>query len=87
MKFVTHCVFIIAILFVVSCSNHHTLDKLEQIKKIGNHEPDKALMMLDSLEIDVREENDYVKHKYDLLRIRLNDKAFIIPTSDIMIKQ
>ncbi len=87
MKFVTHCVFIIAILFVVSCSNHHTLDKLEQIKKIGNHEPDKALVMLDSLEIDVREENDYVKHKYDLLRIRLNDKAFIIPTSDIMIKQ
>ena len=87
MKFVTHCVFIIAILFVVSCSNHHTLDKLEQIKKIGNHEPDKALVMLDSLEIDVREEKDFVKHKYDLLRIRLNDKAFIIPTSDIMIKQ
>ena len=87
MKFVTQYICIVATLFMVSCSNHHTLDKLEEIKVIGNHEPNKALMMLDSLEIDVRGESDYVKHKYDLLRIRLNDKADNIPSSDIMIKQ
>ena len=87
MKFITRCVRIVAILFVVSCSNHNTLDKLEEIKVVGNHEPEKALVMLDSLEIDVRGESDYVKHKYDLLRIRLNDKAYNIPKSDIIIKQ
>ena len=56
MKFVTQYICIVATLFMVSCSNHHTLDKLEEIKVIGNHEPNKALMMLDSLEIDVRGE-------------------------------
>ena len=43
--------------------------------------------MLDSLEIGVREGSDYVKNKYDLLRIRLNDKADNLPSSDIMIKK
>ena len=81
------CIYTAIILIMAACSNHHTLDKLEQIKAVGNHEPEKALMMLDSLEIDVRGESDYVKHKYDLLKIRLNDKADKAHSSDIMIKQ
>lgn len=80
-------VLIAIILLVASCSNHQTLEKLEHIKAVGDNEPIKALAMLDSLEVDMREESDYVKHKYDLLRIRLNDKADNIPSSDIMIKQ
>ncbi len=70
-----------------SCSNHRLLDKMEHIKEIGNQEPDKALVMLDSLELEIREESEYVKRKYDLLRIRLNDKADHIHSSDISIKQ
>ena len=54
---------------------------------VGDENPEKALVMLDSLEIEIRDKSDYVKHKYDLLRIRLNDKAFNMPNSDLMIKK
>lgn len=83
----SRCVLATIILCVASCSNHHFLDKLEQIKAVGDYDPNKAIVMLDSLEISIRNESDYVRHKYDLLRIRLNDKAYKTPTSDIMIKQ
>lgn len=79
------CLFFI--LLIASCSNEGIMEKMEQIKTVGNHDPEKALAMLDSLDIDIRNENDYARHKYDLLRIRLNDKAYNLPISDIMIKQ
>ena len=60
---------------------------MEQIKESGNENPQQALAMLDSIEIEIRDKNNYVKNKYDLLRIRLNDKAYNLPISDIMIKQ
>jgi len=72
---------------LLSCSPKHSLEELERIKTIGDERPDVALAMLDSLEIGIRGEGDYVKSKYDLLRIRLNDKADNMPNSDIMIKQ
>ena len=76
-------------LLLISCSNYYdsSLDRMERIKEIGNENPKMALVMLDSLEADIRNESDYAKHKYDLLRIRLNDKADNLPTSDIMIKK
>ena len=80
-------IFVLSTLGLVSCSDCSTLDKLEYIKNIGNKNPEKALMMLDSLEIEMREAPEYTKHKYDLLRIRLNDKAYHIPNSDLMIKE
>ena len=78
------CTFSLFLLF--SCSEEHSLEELERIKSIGDENPKKALSMLDSLKIGIREESDYVKNKYDLLQIRLNDKADNIPSSDIMIK-
>lgn len=78
------CTFYMFLLF--SCSEEHTLEELERIKMVGDENPHKALSMHDSLEIGIREESDYVKNKYDLLRIRLNDKADNMPNSDIMIK-
>ena len=76
-------------LLLISCSNYYdsSLDRMERIKEIGNENPKMALVMLDSLEADIRNESDYAKNKYDLLRIRLNDKADNLPTSDIMIKK
>ena len=87
MRFILRLVFVLVIFELVACSNNHSLGKLDQIKTIGDRNPDKAIVMLDSLEIGIRDEGEYVKHKYDLLRIRLNDKAYKMPTSDIMIKQ
>lgn len=63
------------------------MNKLQQIKSIGDKDPNRAMVMLDSLEFDVRSKDDYTKAKFDLLRIRLSDKADIIPTSDISIKR
>ena len=80
------CIFGMLILF--SCSKEQlTLEELERIKMIGDDNPKKALAMLDSLKIGIREESDYVRNKYDLLQIRLNDKADNVPNSDIMIKK
>ena len=79
--------FVLMILILASCSKDHSLSRMEQIKVIGDNDPNMALSMLDSLEIEVREKNDYIKNKYDLLRIRLNDKAYKMPTSDIMVRK
>ncbi len=79
------CLFFI--LLIASCSNDGIMEKMEQIKTVGNHDPETALTMLDSLELDVRDGGEYVRNKYDLLRIRLNDKANHMPSSDMMIKK
>ena len=72
---------------LLSCSQERYLEEFERIKIVGDENPKKALSMLDSLEIGVREKSEYIKNKYDLLRIRLNDKADNMPSSDIMIKK
>lgn len=69
-----------------SCSSE-TEEKLERIKTVGNDNPELALAMLDSLDIQIRDESEYIKMKYDLLKIRLNDKAYHAPISDITIKK
>ena len=58
---------------------------MEQIKNFGNENPREALAMLDSL--DVSSESEYIKNKYSLLRIRLSDKSYIMPSSDEEIKR
>ena len=79
------CATCLCLLF--SCSDKRDLGDYEIIKMIGDEDPGHALVMLDSLEIEIREKSDYVQHKYDLLRIRLNDKAYNVATSDLMIKK
>ena len=88
-NYIVRCICLLITLLIMSCSNSNDnpLNEMEQIKEIGNENPQQGLAMLDSIEIRIRNESEYVKHKYDLLRIRLNDKANNIPISDIMIKQ
>lgn len=86
-KFLFRSIFAFFILMLVSCSKGKILNEVEQIKIIGNENPQKALVMLDSLEMEIRECGDYAKAKYNLLRIRLNDKADNIHTSDVIIKE
>lgn len=81
--------FLIVVLIVVLCSCDSDLpykEKMEQIKQVGNVDPTQALRMLDSLKHDVRTASDYVQMRYDLLEIRLKDKAYIPATSDMDIK-
>ena len=86
-KHLFQLVSVFMVLFLASCTRDDSLIKMEQIKAFGDSNPNQALAMLDSLEVEIRGKNDYIRNKYDLLRIRLNDKAYIIPTSDIMIKK
>ena len=88
-NYIMCCICLLITLLMMSCSNYNNnpLDKMKQIKEIGNENPQQALAMLDSIEIEIRDKNNYTKNKYDLLRIRLNDKADNLPTSDIMIKR
>ena len=81
------CISVFMVLFFVSCNEDNSLRKMAQIKTIGDKNPEKALSMLDSLEVEIRNESDYVTHKYDLLRVRLNDKAYKMPTSDAIIRR
>ena len=77
---------LLAILFA-SCSKEDPLDKMEHIKMVGNDHPKQALAMLDSLEQEARRGSVYAQKKYDLLHIRLSDKANILPKSDAKIKE
>lgn len=86
-KHVFWCISVLMILSIVSCNEDNSLKKIEQIKLIGDTNPNKALSMLDSIEIEIRGEGEYIRNKADLLRIRLNDKAYKMPTSDIMIRK
>jgi len=76
-------------IFLFGCleNNSDLLQKIEQIKKVGDDNPKLALTMLDSLTIQVREESEYAQMKYFLLKIRLNDKAYIPHQSDITAKK
>lgn len=60
---------------------------MEHIKMVGNDHPKQALAMLDSLEQEARRGSVYAQKKYDLLHIRLSDKANILPKSDAKIKE
>lgn len=76
---------LILLLTISSCSRDSVLNQLEQIKHKGDTDPVSAMAMLDSLEPQIRNKGKHVKAKYDLLRIRLNDKADVMPTSDLAV--
>ena len=88
-RFFLRCFGLLACLLLTACSAPHDscIDRMEQIKAFGNENPREALVMLDSLELEVRDASEYARCKYDLLRVRLSDKADIVPSSDMMIRR
>lgn len=79
---------VLCFLLVCSCSsrNERLLREMESIKEVGNDAPIKAMASLDSLQPQIEKANEYTRNKSELLRIRLQDKADIIATSDSVIK-
>lgn len=70
-----------------SCTNDGQIkERLDDIKAVGDTNPQLASLMLDTINGRVRKASEPVNMKYDLLRIRLNDKAYFVATSDSMIK-
>ena len=73
-----------ASLFLLSCGNRNDalLSDLEAIKREGDSVPETALKKLEHLSGHIKGESEYVQMKYDLLKIRLQDKSDIIPEND-----
>ena len=78
------------LLSLFSC-NHGTiyekLPLLTEIQLLGDTLPTQALLKLDSIKPFFNNESEYMRNKLALLNIRLHDKAFILHTSDSIIKQ
>ena len=67
-----------------SCVRHdeNLLVRMEEIKELGNHNPQLAMQKLDSLQNEMDNADAYILNKYSLLSIRLQDKAYILAKSD-----
>ncbi len=75
------------LLIMTACGQHSDLlRRMERIKRIGNTDTETALLMLDSLETQIRDMPKHIQMKYDLLGLRLHDKADDTPNSDIVAK-
>lgn len=81
------CLFAFIVLINISCSKNSLLERLEYIKTVGNEKPEIALIMLDSIDVEIEKYDEYTKNKFELLRIRLNDKAYHLPHSDLKINK
>lgn len=84
-KFATILIAIISFL-CISCKDNSLLSKMDQIKTVGDENPALALKMLDSIYVDARNASEYAIMKYDLLKIRLEDKSYIPHTSNRVIE-
>ena len=80
-----YCLYVL-LLSLLSCGRSRYIDTLDNIKRVGDSNPDTALLMLDSLAAGIRGESEYVRNKYELLKIRLCDKAYRPATSDVDIR-
>lgn len=80
-----YCLYVLLV-SLLSCGRSRYIDTLDNIKRVGDSNPDTALLMLDSLVAGVRGESEYVRNKYELLKIRLCDKAYRSATSDVAIR-
>ena len=80
-----YCLYVLLV-SLLSCGRSRYIDALDNIKRVGDSNPDTALLMLDSLAAGIRGESEYVRNKYELLKIRLCDKAYRPATSDVAIR-
>lgn len=89
MKHIINRYFLLFLICIIcSCNgNKDFANKMHDIKRVGDSNPELARKMLDSLNIEVRSADEYTQMKFDLLSLRINDKAYIIPTSDILSKR
>ena len=72
---------------MVSCDkDRDVIDRLDYIQDVGDNDPQLAMRMLDSLTSKEINPSEHVRMRCDLLAIRLNDKADVLPHSDLRIK-
>ena len=73
---------------VLSCGRNNNIElEIDRIRHQGDSDPLNALSKLDSLEKVADYTSEYEKRKAQLLRIRLNDKACVLASSDEGVKE
>ena len=87
-----HYLWLMFLLFAalnMTCSNNAKLleKRMTQIKCIGDTNPELALSMIDSIKSEATNSHSHIRMTYEMLLLRLNDKAYHLATSDIMAKQ
>ena len=81
-------VILCAAISLLSCNENSREKKvLDEIKEVGNHDPLAALVSYDSIRGEMEGASDYIYNRYELLGVRLHDKADILPTSDSCIRR
>lgn len=76
-------IFIFFICILYSCTDGKLMSKFKEIESVGADKPTLALRMLDSLDIDVRGSDEYIRMRYELLSIHMNIKQHVFPGSSI----
>ncbi|MGN0234360.1 MAG: hypothetical protein ACI4B5_08075 [Bacteroidaceae bacterium] len=79
--------FLLFSLILSCCCDNEFGTTIERIQKHGDIDPLGALIELDSLEKVADFSSEYERKKVQLLRVRLNDKAYYTATSDVEIKK
>lgn len=79
----------LCLLLTIACQSQEgeLLKRFEDIKELGNSDPQLALVRLDSLSFNRDDLSTYALSKYELLKVRLSDKADIMPSSDKVVKE
>ncbi len=71
-------------LLIAGCVNRHHTEQLKAIAALVNEAPDSAQIQLNS--IDISQLNNSDRNFYDFLSIKAKDKAYIVHTSDSLIR-
>ena len=74
-------IFFVCMLY--SCTDGGIIAKLGRIENVGTDNPTLALRMLDSLDIEVKGGDEYIRMRYELLSIYMNIKQHVFPNSAI----
>lgn len=74
-------IFFVCMLY--SCTDGGIIAKLGRVENVGTDNPTLALRMLDSLDIEVKGSDEYIRMRYELLSIYMNIKQHVFPNSAI----
>ncbi len=87
---ISYCIFMSFLIIMACTKKEHDVAIINQftdIKAMGDTCPTAAIQRLDSMSNIIADKSEYIKNKYDLLNIRLRDKAYITHTTDSVIKK
>lgn len=73
-------------ILLFSCGENSSMKYMSHIKVVANTNPMLATRMMDTLAVGIKGESEYLRMKYELLKLELNDKNNVLPTSNKMIE-